>query len=153
MSPFPALDLSLANDFDAMARAVQRADAFLQGLGLPPRPLYVARLAMDEILSNIIQYAHPEQGGRDIGLRLAMEEGGLRLTFSDSGQPFDPLSAPRPRLDLSLEDRPVGGLGIHMIRDMAREMRYRRENGRNILDIWVGRDETLTGPRLSPSSH
>ena len=134
---FPVLDLSLANDFDAMARAVDQVDAFLEQHELGQRCVYVTRLALDEILSNIIQYAYAQPGGRTISLRVELLDKELRLTFTDDGRPFDPLQVPPPDLESSLEDRPVGGLGIHMIRDMSKEMRYCRDDQHNVLQVLV----------------
>lgn len=138
-SSAPVLDLSIKNDFDAMGQAMEQVDEFMAGHNVAPRAAYVVRLALDEILSNIIQYAFPAQGGHMIDLHLELADNELRLVFCDDGAAFNPTEVPPPDLDLALEDRPVGGLGIHMVRDMSKEMRYRRENGHNILEVLVSR--------------
>ncbi|THB70594.1 MAG: ATP-binding protein [Desulfovibrio sp.] len=136
------LDVTLSNDFEDMARCVAQADSFLAKHDLAPRPLYAVRLTLDEILSNIILYAYLDKEPHEIKLRITLSDRDVRLTFEDDGKPFDPVAAPAPDLSVPMEDRPVGGLGIHMVRDMTKTMRYRRDNHCNVLDVWVERGAT-----------
>ena len=57
------------------------------------------------------------------------------LTVTDDGHPFNPLEAPEPKTDLPIEDRPIGGLGIHLLRELSDGMTYERRNGRNQVTI------------------
>ena len=68
----------------------------------------------------------------DVGCRLLDRLGKkVTLTVLDDGAPFDPLSAPSPNADLSIDDRPIGGLGVHMMRKLMDEISYQRRNGQN----------------------
>ena len=57
----------------------------------------------------------------------------VKITFADSGIPFDPLNAPPPDVNLPAEERPIGGLGIFLVRELMDDVSYRYENGKNTL--------------------
>jgi anti-sigma regulatory factor (Ser/Thr protein kinase) len=61
------------------------------------------------------------------------------MVIEDDGQPFNPLlDAPAPDLGAATEERPIGGLGLHMVKKMTRSLTYRREGGRNRVDVVLG---------------
>ena len=92
------------------------------------------RLAAEEVLVNVISYAYPDQSG-DVTITTEHTIGrvGLQVEISDSGAPFDPLEKPDPDIDVPLEKREVGGLGIFLVKEIADNVSYRRKDGRNIL--------------------
>lgn len=87
------------------------------------------RLGIEEGIGNIIDYS----GATEIILCVGVSDGQLRVTITDDGRPFDPTKVPEPDLDVSGEDRQVGGLGIMFMRQMSDSFTYRREENRNIL--------------------
>jgi anti-sigma regulatory factor (Ser/Thr protein kinase) len=93
-------------------------------------------LAMEEILVNIIHYAYPESSG-DIALSFSGNEDGTVIEVRDRGVPFNPLDLPDPNLQASVEDRPIGGLGIYFARKIADNMEYLREEDCNVLRLTV----------------
>jgi anti-sigma regulatory factor (Ser/Thr protein kinase) len=130
-----AMELSLANRHDEIQRAMDEAEAFLERRGASAKRGYAVRLALEELLTNVVKYAYADGGEHRIGVRLDLGEP-ARLTIEDDGEPFDPLAdAPAPVLDGPVEDRPIGGLGLHMIASMGMKMAYRREDGKNRLDV------------------
>lgn len=93
-------------------------------------------LACEEALVNIIKYAYPNgEGDIEIVCDYTEDSRGIMITIIDSGIEFDPLAKAKPELDIPVEKRPIGGLGIFMILNIMDEVRYRRENGRNILTL------------------
>ena len=76
-------------------------------------------------------------GAGSVTVRLGFDEGQriFSLTFVDSGVPFDPCNVPEADITLPLEERPIGGLGLLMVRKMMDEMRYRREGEHNVLTV------------------
>ena len=68
-------------------------------------------------------------------MTLALEGDELTIRVEDDGRAFDPLQAPPPDLDLPLEERPVGGLGIHIVRSVMDAVEYQRRGGRNVLTM------------------
>lgn len=91
-------------------------------------------VCVEEIFINIAQYAYESPGG-EVSLELLNESGILLLRFSDSGRPFDPLSNQEPDIKMQAEERPIGGLGIHIVKKMMDEVNYSFENGKNILTM------------------
>ncbi len=129
------IELSMANDSADMARVLDEIDARLAERPVSPKRKYAVRLALDELLSNILQYAYDDEAVHPIGIRLDTGDP-FFLTVEDDGKPFDPLAdAPPPVLDGPVEDRPIGGLGLHILKEMGMKLSYRREAGRNLLRV------------------
>ena len=93
-------------------------------------------VAIDELFGNIAHYAYPQGTGEaTVGVEFDADTRVVSVTFTDSGIPFDPLQKSDPNVALSAEEREVGGLGIFMVKKTMDQIRYRFENGRNILTI------------------
>ncbi|MDO9576399.1 MAG: ATP-binding protein [Candidatus Cloacimonadales bacterium] len=90
-------------------------------------------LAVEEILMNIISYSHPDEDEHEIEVKWWLDEEYFYLEITDDGVEFDPLNLPEPDLNTSLEDRKIGGLGIHFVKKLMHDVKYRRENEKNIL--------------------
>ena len=88
-------------------------------------------LVMEEAVSNVIFYAYDKEGY--IHITLTYESGLLSVTISDRGKAFDPTAKEDPDITLSAEERPIGGLGIFLIKQIMDEVVYKREGGENIL--------------------
>ncbi len=129
------LEFSTDNDLASIQRAMDEVDARLESRPVSDKRKYLVRLVLDELLSNIIKYAYDDQAVHRISLKL---ETGVPFawTIVDDGKPFNPLiDAPKPVLEGSLEDRPVGGLGLHLLRKLDLRLDYRREQDRNVLRV------------------
>ena len=91
-------------------------------------------ILLEELFTNVVNHG---SGGvvppRRIEVVLSLNAGELTIDFSDDGRPFDPLIAAPPDLDQPLADRPVGGLGLHILRSLVDHARYRRDGDRNRL--------------------
>jgi len=92
-------------------------------------------LVLDEIVSNAIKHGHPNEADGEIEVSLALDGHLMTILVSDDGIPFNPLDVPAPNLDLPIEERPVGGLGVHIVKAVSETIAYRRENGRNLLTL------------------
>jgi anti-sigma regulatory factor (Ser/Thr protein kinase) len=104
--------------------------------GVDKKTLFQLRLACEEVVVNVINYAYPEsQGNVRISYELNEETGELVIVISDSGIAFDPLSKDDPDLSLPMEERQIGGLGIFMVRTVMDTVEYSFEDGRNILTM------------------
>lgn len=128
-----ALALDLANDLAEIPRLAEAVEAFFDERGLPPKLAFEFNLALDELLTNVISYAFPAGGDHRITVRVAIAgDGRVTAELEDDGAPFDPFAeAPPPVLDGDLEDRPIGGLGVHFVRTMMDAVQYERRGGRN----------------------
>ena len=124
-----------------MERVLDDVEALLDARQFSAKRKYSVRLALDELLSNVIKYAYDDASSHRIALKLEL---GIpfALTIADDGKPFNPLEdAPPPVLDGPVEDRPIGGLGLHILQKMGMKLAYRRENNRNVLRVVIPEDE------------
>jgi serine/threonine-protein kinase RsbW len=85
---------------------------------------YKVQLAVDEACSNIIEHACEGECGEEIEITCTASDDQLTVMIRDHGEPFDPDNVPMPDLDADLEDRPVGGLGIFLMKRLMDEIRY-----------------------------
>jgi anti-sigma regulatory factor (Ser/Thr protein kinase) len=136
------LSLTLANERRELARLGDRVEQFGKSCGLPADVTVAANLVLDELVTNIIKYGFDD--AREHQIRVEMEVGVDLLTISveDDGKPFNPLEAPSPNLDLPIEDWPIGGLGVFIVKSIADVLEYRREGDRNTVRL-----EKRLGPR------
>jgi serine/threonine-protein kinase RsbW/sigma-B regulation protein RsbU (phosphoserine phosphatase) len=129
------LRLTLANELSELTRVGALARSFLERSGIAEELVYRVDLVLEEVLSNVIRHAYAEAEPREIGLYLGTDGGHVDLQVVDDGREFDPLTAPEVDVHAPLEERTVGGLGIHLLRTFANDVRYRRRNGRNHLHV------------------
>ena len=101
--------------------------------GFPPKTLHDVQLAVEEHLTNILNYGFDDQAEHQIKVRAFIAATELRIEVEDDARPFDPLKHPVPDLSQPLDARPVGGLGIHMMRKSVDRLEYRRAGRKNIL--------------------
>jgi serine/threonine-protein kinase RsbW len=92
-------------------------------LGLPERTIYDLELAVDEACSNVIRHAYGGQAGM-IDLAIRREDGCIRVTIRDWGRAFDPAAVPVPDVNAPLEQRPLGGLGLFLMRQMMDNVEF-----------------------------
>jgi anti-sigma regulatory factor (Ser/Thr protein kinase) len=91
-------------------------------------------LVMEEVVMNVINYAYPDGQGGDIEVGYAIEgPGKLSVQICDNGREFDPLAKDPPDLRLGLSERPIGGLGIFLVKQIAHSISYNRDGERNVL--------------------
>ena len=122
---------------DNDVKQISRLEGFVNGIasrhGLSATDASAINLALEEAVTNVVLYAYPKgQRGR-IDLDSKYVDGHLEFALSDSGVEFDPTKAPDINVDASVEERPIGGLGIHLVRTIMDSVRYERKGGKNIL--------------------
>jgi serine/threonine-protein kinase RsbW len=95
------------------------------------------RLIVEELASNAIDYGAAETpvGQHELSVNIDIDGERLTLGFRDTGAPFDPLSVADPDIDADIDERPVGGLGLYLIRSLAEDIRYHREGDTNLLTV------------------
>jgi len=104
----------------------------MQTFGFGSEMILDTQLAVEEVITNVINHGYKKTGGEIIvSSRISPER--IEVQIIDAAPRFDPLSVPEPELDSTIEDRNVGGLGIFLIRQVMDEVSYRYEDGKNIL--------------------
>ena len=129
------LEFRIVNDLAAMADLTEAVGLFVTKHSLPAEAANALYVSIDEAVSNAIAHGYPDGGRGEIGVRLRRRPDSVVLEIEDDGAPFDPLQMPAPDLTLPLEQRPIGGLGIHLIRNLMDEVSYARREGRNVLKL------------------
>jgi serine/threonine-protein kinase RsbW len=125
----------LANRLEEIERLSEAIEAFIAKHHLPDAVAFAFNLSLDELVTNVILYAFPDMQDHTIEVRLRLEGGVLHAELSDDGRPFDPLSVPPPNLDAPIEERRIGGLGLHIVRELMDTVTYAHEGGRNVLRL------------------
>ena len=129
--------LQLPAELPSLARFTEFAHEGARSAGLPESSFGKLDLILEEVLVNVCRYAYPAGGGQaEVGYAVAAPHC-LRVDVRDSGLEFNPLERAAPDLDASLDDRPIGGLGIFLVQAMAEMVEYRRHDGRNILSFQI----------------
>ena len=102
----------------------------------PMRERMHIELVAEEIFVNIASYAYaPATGPMTLRVETEAETPAVTITFIDSGVPYDPLQRPDPDLTLSAEDRPIGGLGVFLVKKIVDEAHYEYKDGKNMLTV------------------
>ncbi len=110
------LELTVAGDLANLAAIAEFVTAAALRLGLDEQQAFDVQMAADEACTNIIEHAYGAGEPGDIHIRCDLEGDDFVITIRDRGQPFDPDSIPEPDLTCPLEEREVGGLGLHFMR-------------------------------------
>ena len=135
------LKYRVQNDFSALSRFLEELRGLPGYARLDERRAYLLGLVLEEMISNIIKYGYDDSGIHEIEVMIRWGGSEIAVELSDDGHPFDPVC--HRGLENSatpLEQRRIGGLGIHLVRHMSENITYRRENGRNILQILIGEE-------------
>jgi len=131
------LELRLRNDVSELGRLVEEVEGFADRVGIGMKELLALQLTLEELFMNVVNHAFSDRGEHHFCVRVALsDERELTVTFDDGGVSFDPTAgAPNADTVSPLEDRKVGGLGIHMVRQYADKLAYERRNQRNLLTL------------------
>ena len=123
---------------DAVAALTDRVIAFLEQQGVDARAAHHTALVFNEVLTNLATHGDC----RDQPARIAVAVGPDEVTgqIIDAGPPFDPRLAPEPSLDVSLDERPIGGLGLFLVRKLSRSLEYVRRNDENCTIFAISRE-------------
>jgi serine/threonine-protein kinase RsbW len=124
-----------ANQRAEIGRAAEFAEQFGAAQGLSEDEVMSVNLVLDEVMANVIEHGSEAGSTHEIRITLALEDDQLTIEVTDDARAFDPLQLAPPDLDLPLEERPVGGLGIHIVRSVMDSVAYERRDGRNIITM------------------
>jgi serine/threonine-protein kinase RsbW len=93
-------------------------------------------ILLEELLTNLAKYGYSDRAEPGVAeIALALNGSRLEIEFIDDGCAFDPLAVPLPNLDAPLEQRPIGGLGLHLLRSLNDGIRYERSNNKNVIRL------------------
>ena len=127
--------LILYNDVKQISRLEGWLEALSEDMNLDPILVPSLNLALEEAVTNVVLYAYPQGTYGSVELEANLEGNTLTFVLSDSGKPFDPTSRPEVDITASAEDRPIGGLGVHLVRQIMDHVQYEWKDGYNVLTM------------------
>ena len=125
----------LQNDIQQVPLLAQFVDEVCEAAGIDMATTMKLNLAIEEAVVNVMNYAYPQGTVGDINIEVQVDNNQLEFIISDSGTPFDPTTKAEVDTTLSAEERTIGGLGIHLVRNIMDSINYERVNGKNILAL------------------
>jgi serine/threonine-protein kinase RsbW len=128
-----SITLHVRSTMAAIGPATELAESWLAEHRVSSDAACLVSLAIEELVTNCIKYGYDDSNDHTVNVVLSVDEGALNLEVIDDGRAFNPLELPAPDMSLALENRPIGGLGIHLLRELADEVRYERRDGTNRL--------------------
>jgi sigma-B regulation protein RsbU (phosphoserine phosphatase) len=132
------LELEIENRIDRIPGACNSVGEFMSNNGFGAKVPQV-NIILDEILSNTIRYAYGDERTHWINLKVEIENDKLILTFEDDGKAFDPFKMDTPDTALGVEERDIGGLGVHIVKSLVQEYKYTRKDDENIIKLIIAK--------------
>jgi anti-sigma regulatory factor (Ser/Thr protein kinase) len=129
------LRLEISNSPDEYEPARDRLVELFQSAGLSDETVGELEIILEELLVNVISYAYDEAGTGTILVSATVSGSSVTLEFRDRGREFNPLERETPDLDADIEDRPIGGLGIFLVTELASSVTYERVGDENVLTV------------------
>ncbi|MDD2707230.1 MAG: ATP-binding protein [Verrucomicrobiae bacterium] len=127
------LQASLVNRLDEIEKLAARVDEFCRQNQIAAKDAYAINVSLDELVTNVISYGYEDKAEHRIEIQLRMDNGWVEARIDDDARAFNPMEKPPPDLTKPLAERPIGGLGIHIVRKMMDSVSYRRQDGKNVL--------------------
>jgi anti-sigma regulatory factor (Ser/Thr protein kinase) len=125
--------MSVRSDAAQLPALTQFLQAFWSAAALPPAQAMPFELALEEVFMNVVMHGSPPGAVPMVEVALVLADGAVTLTLEDNGPEFDPLTLPPPDIDASVDDRPIGGLGVFLVRQIMDAVSYHRVGVRNQL--------------------
>jgi len=127
------LSLRIKNDLLELGKVSQVVEEFNETHRLPLRVANAVSLALDEIITNIITYGYQDQENHFIDIRISLQDEQVLVEVEDDAREFNPLTISEADTKSTIEKRAIGGLGLHLIRNMMDEIHYTYKNHKNCL--------------------
>ena len=129
------LRVSLTPDLSAVGVLAEKVEAFGDAHKLTSQKIYMMNLALEELVTNMISYGFDGVTQPEIEIAVQVNGPMLEMTIMDNGQQFDPTQDTHPDLSSPIEDRPIGGLGLYLVKTFADRMTYEYVDGKNRLTL------------------
>lgn len=135
------LTRKITNELHSLESLMNATTNFLEDHGVDGQTVYRVNLALEEMVTNIIKYGYDDYESHDIDVCLEIFPGEVVAVIEDDGHEFNPLAQEKSTTAVPLDEQPLGGLGIHLIKQLVGHMSYKRDGDRNILEIRAQRKD------------
>jgi len=136
------VSFKLKSNLSELDALCQKLEKFGESMGLSKKCIFEANLALDELFTNIISYGFDDKNEHTITITIALQNDDLVVNIEDDGRPFNPTQAETPNLECSIEECRIGGLGIHLAKNLMDEVCYQRCKDKNLLTLKKNIKET-----------
>jgi serine/threonine-protein kinase RsbW len=126
-------NILINNNLSEIERLSKAVAEFGKKNNLSSEVIYDVRLALEEVVSNIINYGFEDNYEHQISIEMNLQGEILTMKIKDDGKPFNPLEVKNTNLEKPLDEREIGGMGIYIVQQLMDELRYSREKDNNIL--------------------
>jgi len=120
-------------------REIERLNRIVRQFGdlheVPSRTLYAVNLALDEVVTNVVLHGFDDASEQQLEVRVVAGAAEITADIEDAGRPFNPLDVAPPDLTAPLDERSLGGLGVHLVKNLMDRVEYRREGTKNVLTM------------------
>ena len=127
--------LKLKSDLADLEKLSSFMEEIRKELSVSEKCQFNINLALEEAFSNVLSYGFPAHAGRFIKIAITTAHGVLNVRVEDDGKPFNPLNVREPTLQYDIENCGIGGLGIHLIKQVMDDVRYERYRNKNVLTM------------------
>jgi serine/threonine-protein kinase RsbW len=127
-------EMTIGSDIENIPAVSARLEGAMMAHGFCTDEILDTQLAVEEVITNVIVHGYKKPGG-DIDISFRITGSSTEIEVADNAPLFNPLSLPEPDISGDISDRKVGGLGVFLVRQVMDDVRYRHENGRNILTL------------------
>ncbi len=127
--------ITLPNDIETIPQLNAFIDGVCEKFGIDLALSMSLNLAIEEAVVNVMEYAYPDGKKGKVDIEAFISGDNLKIVISDSGVPFDPTQNEEIDTTLSVEERPIGGLGIHLVREIMDSISYKYKDKKNIFTL------------------
>ena len=127
--------LVLPNDIETIPQLNEFIDLVAEEVGLDMSLTMSLNLAMEEAVVNVMDYAYPDSQKGNVDIEVTADQEWMTFVITDTGIAFDPTTKEDADTTLSAEERPIGGLGIFLVRQLMDDINYKREGNKNVLTL------------------
>jgi anti-sigma regulatory factor (Ser/Thr protein kinase) len=139
------LAVVIANRSSEIPELAEGVDRFLRAFEVPEATIFQINLALDELLTNAISYGYSDDAAHAIRVGVSVACGQIDVRIVDDAAEFDPFARAPVDAAAEIEDRAIGGLGIHLVKEMMKRVDYRRIDGRNHVMLHQSFDAAKSG--------
>ena len=145
--PKNKVSFKLKSNLSELDTLCQKLEKFGESMGLSKKCIFEANLALDELFTNIISYGFDDKNEHTISIKIALQNDELIFNIEDDGIPFNPTEVDTPDLECTIEECRIGGLGIHLAKNLMDEVCYQRCKEKNILTLKKNLKEKESEPQ------
>ena len=131
----PVLEMVVQNRLPEIERFKKSFNTFSEQYDIPTPVRRKMNVVFDELLNNIITYAYRDEDEHSIEIKVELSRDRLTVSITDDGIPFNPFGIETPDTKLSLEERKIGGLGVHLVRKVMDKVSYQRRIDKNVITL------------------